>query len=113
MSISSVGGSNPYAYTPPAANTGGTKPANKDADLAAAGKAQSSPEDEFLNFAKMSPADRMRAQFLAAHGLTEDDLKNMDPKERQKIEDQIREEIEQALKKDTEKKAGGLVNISA
>ena len=111
MSISSVGSSNPYAYASPYA--GGAKPASKSADLAATDKVQTSPEDAFLNFAKMSPADRMRAQFLAAHGLTEDDLKNMDPKERQKIEDEIREQIKEALKKDTEKKAGGLVNITA
>ena len=118
MSISSVGGSNPYAYTPPPYSSGGSKPASNDTGLPETGstdkdKKASSIEDEFLGFAHMSLADVIRMQYLGSKGLTEDDLKNMDPKDRQKIEDQIREEIEKAVKRETEKKAGGLVNITA
>jgi hypothetical protein len=119
MSISSVGGSNPYAYTrPPYSGAGAAAPAGNDpalpaADKGAAGKKANSVEDEFLGYAHMSLADVIRMQYLGSKGLTEDDLKNMDPKERQKIEDQIREEIEKTVKRDTEKKAGGLVNITA
>lgn len=114
MTISSVGSANPYSSYAPAA---GTAPTGSSGDPAALTESEKKkkpdPTDEFLNFAKMSLPEKIRYQFLAAHGLTEDDLKAMDDKERQKVEDQIRQEIEEAVKKETDKKAGGLVNITA
>lgn len=117
MTISSVGSANPYySYSSYAPATGGTS-TDGSADPAAVTesdkKKKPDPADEFLNFAKMSLPEKIRYQFLAAHGLSEDDLKAMDEKERQKIEDQIRQEIEEAVKKETDKKAGGLVDIAA
>ncbi|MFC3676854.1 hypothetical protein [Ferrovibrio xuzhouensis] len=101
-------------YYPPVAGTGKKpSPVADSADVAATDKKTDSVEDQFLDFAKMSVADRIRAQYLGGKGLTEEDLKNMDPKERQKIEDEIREQIKEALKRSTEKKAGGIVNITA
>src|ERR1700744_3366277 len=40
---------------------------------------------QFMDYAKMSPMERMRAQILKSMGLTEDDLKKMSP-EQQKAE---------------------------
>jgi hypothetical protein len=34
---------------------------------------------QFMDYAKMSPMERMRAQILKSMGLTEDDLKKMSP----------------------------------
>src|SRR3546814_2375090 len=100
-------------YYPPVAGAGKKpSPVADSADVAATDKKTDSVEDQFLDFAKMSVADRIRAQYLGGKGLTEEDLKNMDPKERQKIEDEIREQIKEALKRSTEKKAGGIVNRS-
>lgn len=53
--------------------------------------------DEFLKRAKMSFAEQIRAQILEAHGITEDDLKAMDPKQREAIEDEIRKAVERAM----------------
>ncbi|MET0222348.1 MAG: hypothetical protein ABW213_16990 [Tardiphaga sp.] len=78
------------------------------APVLSSSKPQSS-EDKFLAFAKMSPADRMRAQMLAGMGLTEDQLKAMSPEQQKMIEQRIEEQLKQAAQKQLEKgqSAGG------
>ncbi|MDB5456704.1 MAG: hypothetical protein JWP92_2289 [Caulobacter sp.] len=67
---------------------------------------------EFLNYVKLTPAERMRADILARKGLTEDQLKQMDAKERAKIEEEIRAEIKQAMEgKPT--KPGQIADVTA
>ena len=77
-----------------------TKPAAPET-VAEAASASKTAEKEFLDFAKMSVGERIRKQFLDAKGLTEDSLKSMDPKDRQKIEDEIREAIKKAIRRGT------------
>lgn len=50
--------------------------------------------DELSKWARMSPAERIRANYLEDHELTEDDLKAMTDKDRAVIEDEIKAEIE-------------------
>ena len=66
-------------------------PGGASQGLAAAGK---SVVDEFEAWAKMTPAQRMRASILASMGLTEDQLKGMDGAKRQAIEDTIKQRIQ-------------------
>jgi hypothetical protein len=72
-------------------------------------------KDEFLDYAKMTPAQKMRASMLSKLGVTEDQLKAMGPKDRQKIEDQIKEMIkEQVMGGDKDKaQKGALVDLKA
>lgn len=49
-----------------------------------------------------SPAKMMRAMFLAQEGLTEEDLKNMSPEDRAKIEDKIAQKIKDTLRQQVE-----------
>lgn len=49
-----------------------------------------------------SPAKMMRALFLAQEGLTEEDLKNMSPEDRAKIEDEIAQKIKDTLRQQVE-----------
>jgi hypothetical protein len=72
-----------------------------------------SPEEAFLKFAKMSPAEKIRYLFLQEHGLTEDDLKAMSPADREAIEAKIRERIKEAMKQSTEKKTGLIADVRA
>lgn len=51
----------------------------------------------FLKFARMTPAEKMRAKMLSQLGLTEDDLKAMSPKEREKVEKKIADMIKKQL----------------
>ncbi|MGF6253312.1 hypothetical protein [Ensifer sp. ZNC0028] len=53
--------------------------------------------DEFLNEAKKSLVERIREQVLKAMGLTEADLKEMPPEQRQAAEEEIRKAVERAM----------------
>jgi hypothetical protein len=66
-----------------------------------------SAEDKFMAYAKMSPADRMRASLLSSMGLTEDQLKNMSPEQQKVVEQKIEDLIKQAAQKQIEKNGGG------
>jgi hypothetical protein len=66
-----------------------------------------SVEDKFLAYAKMSPADRMRASILSSMGLTEDQLKNMSPEQQKVVEQKIEHLVKQAAQKQIEKNGGG------
>jgi hypothetical protein len=67
---------------------------------------------EFLDYAKMDPMARMRANILKSMGLTEDDLKNMSPEQQKAVEQKIEQIIQQQLQKNAGK-TGQVVNISA
>jgi hypothetical protein len=67
----------------------------------------------FLDYQKKTPAEKMRDEILGAMGLTEDQLKAMDPKERAKIEEKVRELIKQKVEESTEKKTGQIVDVKA
>lgn len=66
---------------------------------AGSGDASSSEDilEEFKKWASMTPAEKIRASFLQRHHLTEEQLAQMPPEERQKIEDEISREIKQQL----------------
>lgn len=66
---------------------------------------------DFLDYAKMSIPERIRAKYLEENGLTEEGLAQLDEKLRKKIEEEIREEIEEAVKQGTGKSAGGIADM--
>lgn len=53
--------------------------------------------DEFTKWAHMTPAEKIRAQYLEKHNLTEDSLKQLPPDEQKAINDQIAAEIKKQL----------------
>jgi len=59
--------------------------------------AKSSLVDEFTKWSSMTPEEFIRARYLAAHNLTEDDLKAMPADERAAIEKEIAEQIKREL----------------
>jgi hypothetical protein len=69
-------------------------------------------EVEFLAYARMSPAERMRASILKSMGLSEDDLNAMSPQDRQKVENTIEEMIKQQME-EAQKKKGQLLDVAA
>lgn len=62
-----------------------------------------SPEEKLLAYAKMSPADKMRASLLSGMGITEEQLKNMSPEQQKDINQKIADQIKQAAQKQIEK----------
>jgi len=100
MQVPAAGAS---SYAPPAAQaTPGLPPAKTAADTARA---------DFMAYAHMTPAEKMRAAILGNMGLTEEQLRAMDPKERQKIEDKIKALIRQQVEQSVEKKTGLAVDL--
>ncbi|MCE3232716.1 MAG: hypothetical protein K0R98_973 [Rickettsiaceae bacterium] len=61
-------------------------------------KSSPSAVEEFLEYIKMTPAERIRVQVLREEGLTEEDYAKLSPEEKAKIDEKISQRIEQALK---------------
>jgi len=80
-------------------------PAKKqDMDTAALQeKEPSNVVDEFLAWMQMSAAEKIRDRILKSMGLTEEDLANMEPEAREKIEQIIAEKIQEETKLQIEK----------
>jgi hypothetical protein len=67
---------------------------------------------DFLNYAKETPAERLRASILKSMGMTEQQLDQMPPAQRQAIEKKIDDIIKQKLQQ-SGGDPGQLVNVSA
>lgn len=79
----------------PTASTAQTEGAKNTQEANASSK--TGVVDEFLKWSQMSPAERIRAQYLKEHDLTEEGLKALPPEESTKIEAAIAEQIKQQL----------------
>ena len=77
-----------------------------------AAEPESPAKKAFMDRMKMTPAEQMRASILESMGIKEEDLKNMDPKKREAIENKIKEMIKTKVEQAEEKK-GVLVDIKA
>ena len=69
-------------------------------------------EQKFLEYAGMTPAERMHAQMLAQLGVTEDQFKAMSPADQQKVEDKIRDMIKQQTENSSDKRTGLITDKS-
>jgi hypothetical protein len=88
------------------------KPVAASSDPLAAVPAKSA-KDEFMDYAKLTPAQKMRAAMLSKLGVTEEQLKAMSPDERKKIEDKLKDMIKQQVENDPTMKKGSLLDVSA
>jgi len=68
---------------------------------------------KFLEYASMTPAQRLHAEMLAKLDLTEDQFNAMSPADQQKIDDKIREMIKQQVDNTTDKRPGMITDKSA
>lgn len=96
----------------PLTQTAATPSASSPAETAAS-KPGKSAQDEFLGYARMTPAQKMRAAILSGMKITEDELAAMSLEDRQKIEDQIKEIIKDKIKNGDENRKGALVDLKA
>jgi TPP-dependent pyruvate/acetoin dehydrogenase alpha subunit len=70
-------------------------------------------KEEFLEYARMSPAERLRAQILEEMELSEDGLAAMDPEARAGIEDEIKRRTLEALTGKSDAEPGSILDMSA
>ncbi|MBN2751874.1 MAG: hypothetical protein JXQ84_04125 [Rhodospirillaceae bacterium] len=66
--------------------------------------AKNDARQDFLDYMDMDPMERMRAQILGGMGMTEDQLAALPPEERKKIEDKIRQIIEEMVRREAAEK---------
>jgi len=70
-------------------------------------------EEQFLEIARMSPAERLRMQILESMNLSEDSVASMDPEARDAIEDEISRRMMEALTGKDDAEPGSLVDMMA
>ena len=56
--------------------------------------------DQFMQFARQSPVERLRGQILGGMGLTQQQVTQMAPTQQSKVEATVREKIRETMKKD-------------
>jgi hypothetical protein len=112
--ISGIGGSlgaQPLFGAKPTGETQGGE--GRDVFTGKTEEVNKSPEEDFLDYARMSVAERIRAQFLQDEKLTEEKLRELDAKQRERIEEKIREAIEEKIAGETGKTVGGIADLVA
>ncbi|HEU0070388.1 MAG TPA: hypothetical protein VFS04_03750 [Alphaproteobacteria bacterium] len=87
MTVSAAGGIMMQSY--------GAKGAGQSAESSLAAP---TAKDKFLDYMKMTPAERMAAAILEEMGISKEDLEAMPPEQRKAIEDTIRERIKEKMK---------------
>lgn len=91
--------------------------ANKTSSAVAAPKqTEQTAEEKFLDYAKKSPAEKIRDALLQSIGVTEDEMKNMTPEQRKEVEQKIADKIKETLQQKAAKgdsTSGFFTDISA
>lgn len=83
-----------YAQVKPATQVAGISAAEIKTDASKQpNEAKRSVLDEFMDWMQMSDAEKIRDRILKGMGLTEEDLENMEPEDREKIEEMIAQQI--------------------
>jgi hypothetical protein len=82
------------------------------ASSSAASQSDDSVVQDFLDYAKMTPAERMKANILKSLGLTEQQYDALSPAQKQAIDQKITEIMKQQLEQNAGK-TGQLVDTSA
>jgi hypothetical protein len=117
MSIQGISGVGAYAaiaanYRSSAQQRTAAAMAAATANQAATTTTASDPVQEFRNYMKETPAQRLEDSWLAAHHLTRQQYEAMSPQERQAIQQQMASELKEQVKQaalDKPGKKGGIV----
>lgn len=77
--------------------------AKTSSTAAATKQVEQTAEEKFLDYAKKSPAEKIRDALLQSIGVTEEEMKNMTPEQRKDVEQKIADKIKEAMQKQTDK----------
>jgi hypothetical protein len=115
MSISLLPGSPEIsgASTKPAASSSSSSATQSTSGLTGQSSQANSIVQQFLQYANMTPAQRMFAQMLNKLGITQDQFNAMSPAEQQKVEQKIQQMIKQQVQDSGDKQTGVITDISA
>lgn len=79
---------------------------NSSATATASGKKPGSiddPTQDFLSYMTMTPGERMENAWLRQHNMTRAQFEALSPEEKEKVREQMRQDIERQLKQKAEK----------
>lgn len=97
-----------YAQVKPATQVAGISAAEIKTDASKqSNEAKRSVLDEFMDWMQMSDAEKIRDRILKGMGLTEEDLANMEPEDREKIEEMIAQQIKDETEIQIERQLAG------
>ena len=71
-----------------------------------------SVEQTFLDYAQMTPAERMHAAMLGQLGLTEEEFQAMDPAAQREVAQKIQEMIRQQAEKTNDQRTGLIADMT-
>jgi ABC-type transporter MlaC component len=94
-------------------SSSGSSASSSSGSSAASEPATDPAVQKFLEYAKMTPAERLHAQMLAKLGLTEQQFKALSPADQQKINDKIREMIKKQLAGSSDTRTGMITDKTA
>jgi hypothetical protein len=101
--------------TPPTTSPAPSVAASKSPSAASrlAAKPAETAAQKFMDYAHMTPAQRLQAEMMSQLGITEDEFKAMSPADQAKVMDKIREMIKQQAQNTGDQRTGLLTDISA
>jgi hypothetical protein len=100
--------------TPPTASPAPSVVPSKSASASSlAAKPAETAAQKFMDYANMTPAQRLQAEMMSQLGITEDQFKAMSPADQAKVMDKIRELIKQQAQNTGDQRTGLLTDISA
>ena len=91
---------------------GAKRAANASTSQASTSVAAPSARDEFLDYMKLTPAQRMEQAILEEMGLTKEDLESMPPEQRKAIEETIRERIKAKMEEAGDRSKGKIADLT-
>jgi len=106
-----------YAATAVKGAAANDDPSQATGQTAAADATKTAPgqpdatEQNFLDYARMSVAERIRKHYLEKAGMTEEQLGQLDADARAKIEEEIRNKVRESLLQNGGKDSGSIANI--
>lgn len=69
-------------------------------------------EQKFLDYMKMSPAERLYDAILSQLGLTKDEVNAMGPEAKKAVEEKIQQMIKQEAERSNDKRTGLITDVS-
>ena len=111
MSISLLASLGPSLTSLISPSKSSSAPPSATTSLAA--KPAETAAQKFMDYANMTPAQRLQAQMMSQLGITEDQFKAMSPADQAKVMDKIRDMIKQQAQNSTTARPGLITDISA
>ena len=84
----------------------------RSATSSLAAKPAETAAQKFMDYANMTPAQRLQAQMMSQLGITEDQFKAMSPADQAKVMDKIRDMIKQQAQNSSTPRPGLITDMS-